>query len=198
MAESTDKLICSICLNEFKQPKLIDCQHAFCLTCLEDYVNKVSTDNCFPCPLCCHYVSVPGGGVGEFPANLDIAERPVCKMEIPPCDVCKTGVISECRCQDCQQHLSNSCKTIHDSLRGCQDHVLVNMDDAIIDPSSDESDLHFKDVCPNHYEKEVRCYCKGCSLAVCSDCFVTSHSSHIFVDLHSDEIDAQTRRELKS
>ncbi|KAK6186258.1 hypothetical protein SNE40_008328 [Patella caerulea] len=195
MAESSDKLICSICLNDFKQPKLIDCQHTFCFTCLEDYIKRVSTCNRFPCPLCRQFVKVPEGGVGEFPASTDRGEMLICINGIPPCDVCKTGVKSKFRCQDCRKHLCSSCKDTHDSFKGCRNHVVVNIDSVTVNPSSDQRS---KDRCTNHQGREARCYCKDCSIAVCSDCFVTNHSSHKFIDLKDEGIVNQFREELES
>ncbi|XP_050395457.1 E3 ubiquitin-protein ligase TRIM56-like [Patella vulgata] len=195
MSERIDKIICSICLNDFKQPKLIDCQHSFCLACLEDYISKTSTNNRFSCPLCRQYVKVPEGGVGEFPANSDIGDMLICINQIPPCDVCTTGVNAKVRCQDCQQHLCSSCKETHDSFKGCLDHVAVNVDDVTVNPCSDP---HSKDVCPNHQGREARCYCKDCSIAVCSDCFVTSHISHKFIDLQDRDNVDKFREELRS
>ncbi|XP_050403664.1 E3 ubiquitin-protein ligase TRIM56-like [Patella vulgata] len=200
-----DKSVCSICLNDFKQPKIIDCDHTFCFTCLEDYTNKVSSNNRFPCPLCRHDVHIPEGGLGEFKSNLDIdieqeLVSDICTEEIPPCDVCKTGVNSEFKCEDCEQYLCSSCRKMHDALRICHNHVLV--------PVAETLEIHRernrktipapRDVCPDHRNKDVRCYCKDCSTAVCSDCFVTNHSSHEFVDLLAKDIDIQTRDELKS
>ncbi|XP_050395456.1 E3 ubiquitin-protein ligase TRIM56-like [Patella vulgata] len=195
MAERIDKIICSICLNDFKQPKLIDCQHFFCLTCLEDYISKTSTNNRFPCPLCRQYVKVPEDGAGGFPATSDVGGMSVCINQIPPCDVCTTGVNAKVRCQDCQQKLCISCKETHDSFKGSRDHVVENIDDLTMNQSADP---HSKDVCPNHHKRKARCYCKDCSIAVCSDCFITSHSSHKFIDLKDRGIVDQFREELRS
>lgn len=41
------KLLCSICLNPFTQPKLTLCEHIFCRNCLELWLKTKST-----CPLC--------------------------------------------------------------------------------------------------------------------------------------------------
>ncbi|XP_050395469.1 E3 ubiquitin-protein ligase TRIM71-like [Patella vulgata] len=119
----------------------------------------------------------------------------ICINEIPPCDVCKTGVNSKVRCQDCQQHLCSSCKETHDSFKGCRDHVVVNMDDVTVNPISD---THFKDICSNHRGIEARCYCKDCAIAVCPDCFVTSHISHKFIDLQDRDNVDKFREELRT
>ncbi|XP_050400297.2 tripartite motif-containing protein 59 [Patella vulgata] len=128
MAEKTEKIVCSICLNDFRNPKLIDCHHTFCFTCLEDYIKKVSVNNRFSCPLCRHDVTIPTGGVSDFTSNFYI-------------------------------------RTTEDS----------------VGPVS-------KDMCSIHPRIEIKCFCKECSVAVCSDCFVSSHNGHPFSDLRDDQV----------
>ncbi|KAK6194987.1 hypothetical protein SNE40_000509 [Patella caerulea] len=200
-----NKPVCSICLNDFKQPKIIDCGHTFCLTCLEDYINKVSSNNMSHCPLCRHDFHIPECGLGEFKSNLDIdIEQELLSGintdKIPPCEVCKTGVNSEFKCEDCEQYLCSSCRKMHDALRSCHNHVIVPTAEALKDrrEGNHETTPTLRDVCPDHRNKKVRCYCKDCSIAVCADCFVTNHRSHKFVDLLAKDIDIQTREELKS
>ncbi|XP_050389428.2 tripartite motif-containing protein 45 [Patella vulgata] len=189
-----DKPLCSICLNDFQQPKIIDCQHSFCFTCLEDYTNKVSTNNQFPCPLCRNIVNIPAGGVMDFMSNVDVQQVLVIdKTEVPPCDVCKTGVNSQFRCEDCEQYMCSCCRKMHDALKVCRDHVVVYVNA----PAGDNPMSKSEDVCPNHPEKDIRCYCKDCSLSVCTDCFVIGHNGHNFLDLQDDKIKVETREKLK-
>ncbi|XP_050416638.1 uncharacterized protein LOC126830314 [Patella vulgata] len=101
MAErKEEKINCSICLNHFTKPKIIDCFHTFCESCLYDYVIRRAQYNRFPCPLCRKSIRVPNGGVKEFSTNFYIEEKPVE-------DVSKTAVCShhkleiEYYCRDC-------------------------------------------------------------------------------------------------
>ncbi|XP_050409732.1 tripartite motif-containing protein 45 [Patella vulgata] len=196
-----DKPLCSICLNVQRQPKIIDCHHSFCFSCLEDYINKVSTNNQFPCPLCRNIVNIPVGGVTQFESDLNVPQDLVssitCKTEIPPCDACKTGVNSEFRCENCEQYLCNPCRTTHDGLKVCQGHLVVGVNSEFETPRGDNPKSASKDICPNHPEKEVRCYCKDCSLSVCLECFVIGHNGHKFLDLQDEKIKVETREKLK-
>ncbi|XP_050399876.1 tripartite motif-containing protein 45-like [Patella vulgata] len=190
MAEQAGKDVCSICLNEFHQPKVIDCQHSFCLTCLEDYVNKTSTNGQFLCPLCRQEFPIPAGGVTEYdelkPNNGDNSKI------IPQCDVC-TNNLSMFNCKDCEQYLCDSCKTTHDKLKVCKDHVVVRTGD--VQHSQVSRD---KDFCSNHEVKEARCYCEDCRVAICSDCTLFSHKDHNFLDLQDVKIQSKAREDLKS
>ena len=61
---------CSICFDQFQEPKMLPCQHTFCLKCLEN-VAKLNDHNTVDCPLCRKVYKVPSrGGVGKFKSNL--------------------------------------------------------------------------------------------------------------------------------
>ena len=61
---------CSICFDQFQEPKMLPCQHTFCLKCLEN-VAKLNDRNTVDCPLCRKIYKVPArGGVNRFKSNL--------------------------------------------------------------------------------------------------------------------------------
>ena len=64
-------LECSVCYEQMMQPKMLPCQHTFCLSCLDKIANhdlkKIS------CAICRSQHNLPIGGVMEFPNNLTLA-----------------------------------------------------------------------------------------------------------------------------
>ncbi|XP_069111758.1 RING finger protein nhl-1-like [Argopecten irradians] len=78
-SEHIEQLLqCAICLDRFKQPKLLPCQHTFCETpCLENLVNFLTRS--IKCPECRAEHRVPYQGVSSFPNNLTIRNF----LEIP-------------------------------------------------------------------------------------------------------------------
>ena len=61
---------CSICFDQFQEPKMLPCQHTFCLKCLEN-VAKLNDCITVDCPLCRKIYKVPArGGVNRFKSNL--------------------------------------------------------------------------------------------------------------------------------
>ena len=62
---------CSICFDQFQEPKMLPCQHTFCLSCLGKIANqdlkKIS------CAICRSQHNLPIGGVIEYPNNLTLA-----------------------------------------------------------------------------------------------------------------------------
>jgi tripartite motif-containing protein 71 len=79
-AEHVQRLLqCSVCLDRFKQPKLLPCQHTFCLRpCLEGLVDRLT--RVVRCPECRADHIVPRGGPSSFPNNLTI----ISFLELPP------------------------------------------------------------------------------------------------------------------
>ncbi|KAK7109213.1 RING finger protein nhl-1-like [Littorina saxatilis] len=79
-AEHVQQLLrCSVCLDRFKQPKLLPCQHTFCLSpCIEGLVDRLT--RILRCPECRADHIVPRGGPSHFPNNLTI----ISFLELPP------------------------------------------------------------------------------------------------------------------
>lgn len=69
-----DFLTCSICFNNFTQPKALPCLHTYCLDCLQAYVTSCATAEKFPCPMCRQEVSIPPQGLISMFLLLFIVE----------------------------------------------------------------------------------------------------------------------------
>ena len=46
-----DYLICSICLNQYEDPRVLPCGHAFCVACLAEHIHKTARNRKFACPI---------------------------------------------------------------------------------------------------------------------------------------------------
>ncbi|XP_033645110.1 E3 ubiquitin-protein ligase TRIM71-like [Asterias rubens] len=45
-------LVCQICMDRFKEPKMLECSHSFCLECLQHLAETHTTSPTLICPLC--------------------------------------------------------------------------------------------------------------------------------------------------
>src|SRR6218665_609565 len=69
---------CSICLEVFRDPRLLPCGHTFCTLCLQRLVDHCQPPYSWPirgfaCPLCRTFVLVPAAGAQGFPTDAQMA-----------------------------------------------------------------------------------------------------------------------------
>ena len=78
MAEKTlkkveEELYCSICLDTYSDPKLLQCFHAYCRRCLVKLVVRDQQGQLIvTCPICRHDTPVPANGVAGLQPAFQI------------------------------------------------------------------------------------------------------------------------------
>ena len=50
--EVAERLTCAVCMEQFKEPKVLPCLHTYCKACLEKLVKKQGSDHIITCPEC--------------------------------------------------------------------------------------------------------------------------------------------------
>ncbi|CAF1503942.1 unnamed protein product [Adineta steineri] len=124
-------ITCPICLEIFREPLQLPCQHTFCKSCLE----RITDDRWGRCPVCRGCYRVPFAGVGSFEVNRTIvnlleslphteakpmlkAKCAFCKLEdtITVCEHCREAICRKCR----RQHYDDFCKYISTKLHETQ------------------------------------------------------------------------------
>ncbi|CAF1474333.1 unnamed protein product [Adineta ricciae] len=114
---------CPICLEIFREPLQLPCQHTFCKSCL----GRITEDRWGRCPVCRGCYRVPFAGIGSLEVNRTIVNlleslshtelRPMlqakcalCKLDdtITVCEHCREAICYKCRCE----HYDEFCKYI--------------------------------------------------------------------------------------
>jgi len=62
---------CSICTEVFIDPRVLPCQHTFCLKCLLNYGNDRQPGDRMPCPLCRKEFTIPDIGLSGIQKNFE-------------------------------------------------------------------------------------------------------------------------------
>ena len=182
------KLECSICLDNFKQPKLLPCFHIFCKSlCLERLVVQDREGKSLHCPTCRHLVHLPDNGVAGLQTDFHIDHlfeireslNKAKESQKTSCEKCKkfpaTGF-----CRDCRKFVCDKCTELHQMWEDFTDHKIVGMNEVLADATKLLPTKKQVPRCKKHSSMELKIYCESCSELICSDCTVRLHQGHNF------------------
>ncbi|RWS23042.1 RING finger protein nhl-1-like protein, partial [Leptotrombidium deliense] len=116
-------LTCAICLDRFRNPKMLPCQHTFCgEPCMEGLVDYARRQ--IKCPECRAEHRIPYQGIQTFPTNVTLMRflelhqsitgeepEPVPSM-MERCGICTEKSMVE-KCYHCEKKVCSECKEAH-------------------------------------------------------------------------------------
>ena len=131
---------CSICTEVFTDPRVLPCQHTFCLKCLTNYGNDRRPGDRVPCPLCKKVFSIPDEGLSATQKNFDMekllsarkrsageeAGRRECGIIL--CDVCSSEAASSAPRSTVFSVNRTTATRGHTTVKATSSHVLVEID----------------------------------------------------------------------
>ena len=180
------KLECSICLDNFKQPKLLPCFHIFCKSpCLERLVVQDREGKSLHCPTCRHLVRLPDNGVAGLQTDFHIDHlfeireslNKAKESQKTSCEKCKkfhaTGF-----CRDCRKFVCDKCTELHQMWEEFVGHEIVGMNEVLADATKLLPTKKQVPRCKKHSSKKLKIYCNTCSELICSDCTIGLHKDH--------------------
>ena len=169
-------LECSICTEPYQQPRVLSCQHVFCLKCLE---SLCGTNKRVHCPLC-RKTTLLNTDTRENVAGLP---KPTVIEEVGqtinslvqslsggaqslPCELCPVSNVRKIDtfCHECLQRMCNACFVKHLDISGFEEHTRTAIADLPI--------------CESHPVNFCQHYCTKCKVAVCVKCLVHNHKGH--------------------
>ena len=194
-------LLCSICLETFKDPKTLPCLHNFCQHCLQEHISRVNVSgavklNCFECPLCrrttypvnrqtkrdCwasdfltnHFiVSLTGESKNDSsPSRNSESKRK--EQTCVPCKLDGKQEVSSCFCISCYEYLCRACQKDHARFKMTRKHVVIDENEY---PNNTEILTEFPNLiqCKVHSNHEVQFQCLVHNAFICSVCTTTIH-----------------------
>ena len=186
------RLECAICLDQYKEPKLLPCFHVFCKQCHERLVQKRDGQSVLQCPNCRRTISLPLQGVSglqsDFHANhLFEIQETLAKVKEPQkiqCEKCKKSKATGF-CRDCDKFICEKCTEMHQTWEEYNTHEIATIQNVQADAASfippKKKVLH----CQKHKDKLLEIYCETCNELICNNCTIRLHQGHQY-DVASD------------
>ncbi|XP_069786670.1 protein PML-like [Narcine bancroftii] len=180
---STGGLICGVCSNLLRRPKLLPCLHSICLECLE---NVWAGKNLATCPICSAPADRDVTKIQDnaFLANLlskhQLWQRIGAGLGIC-CDLCQACGIDEpatSLCFQCDQFLCLRCYHSHQLLTEKLGHLVKLLDNLKVLSYEEFLTLVWNEkqiVCPMHTDQQISFFCKTCSTSICCNCLLLHH-----------------------
>ena len=184
------ELECSVCQEQFSEanePKILECLHTFCKTCLEAWLRQQSGVG-VSCPTCRRVTKCPSDNINSLSSNLfykqmvEIVEAYSGRGQddLPHCGSCDEQKSLKFYCCDCNSFLCEDCSNSHKKGKIFRGHHVKGIGNF---ESSDVQDYARKaNVCKEHKD-ELRLYCIKCKICICRDCALMEHKDHNFIPL---------------
>ena len=178
------QLECSLCLDNFKEPKLLPCFHVFCKSpCLEKLVAKDGQS--LQCPTCRYLVPLSAKGVSGLQSDFHIdhlfeirdAFNKAVESTDTQCGSCEDGKATG-YCRDCGDFVCDDCQAAHRQVKILKTHQIINLDEFQAQANNLIPPKKALPRCPKHSNKKLKIYCETCRELICSDCTIRLHQGH--------------------
>ncbi|CAH3038407.1 unnamed protein product [Porites lobata] len=195
-----DEVSCSVCMCTFTDPKQLPCLHSFCLHCLNGIQRTSGVHGKITCPECRRQFQISGSGnPSELPTNfrinslLDVLAIKECSTVNVKCRNCEKRSAQTLYCFQCCSFWCEECIVGHNIMRENKDHKTLALKD--FQDQDIKAVLERPAFCQKkHHEKEeLKFFCKGCKVAICSTCAMTIHEGHGKMPLQEATEERKTR-----
>ena len=183
-----DQLTCAICLDAFKDPKLLQCFHVYCKDCLQRLVvTDTQGQLSVRCPTCRQSTLLPQatGVSGLQPAfhihHLFEIQEALKKVKYPEkvkCEKCRKSRPATKFCKDCGKFICERCLEMHSDWEEFSNHEVVSMEQVQSNVKQLVPPKKVTLYCSQHQGKELELYCETCEELICLHCTVKKHKDH--------------------
>ena len=187
--DSKNDLLCAFCSSQMAvsgphSPKLLECLHSFCYSCLDDAV-KGTKVSCFICKA----TTVLTDGIEGLEDDFVILSR-LARAEVilkdPLCGNCEIKA-STSKCMDCDDDcafLCTECSVGHAKMKAFRRHKVITLAsyrENLTRESSKSGPIITTHSCKVHPNEALILFCETCDTPVCRDCILHDHRPHTYV-----------------
>ena len=180
-----DQLSCSVCLQEYTQPRVLSCLHVFCEGCLKKLPAQQAGRGTICCPNCRQVSPVPAGDVANLPSAFYIQHLFEVRDTLEKVRYPKRVQCMKCEereavrfCRDCGQYICQACLDAHRTWKELKSHEILSFDEVAVAASAMKSSKKVVMLCPKHPTEPMKIYCETCDELICRDCTVRTHREH--------------------
>ena len=180
-----DQLTCAICLDAFKDPKLLQCFHVYCKDCIQRLVVQDQQGQLsLSCPTCRQSTILPQAtGVSGLQSAFHVhhlleikdALEKVKEPQKVKCDKCKTPKLATSYCRNCGEFICATCTTVHREWDVFAKHEVLAMEQFESKVKQLDALKKVTLYCSLHQGKELELYCETCEELICLLCTVNKH-----------------------
>ncbi|XP_070560126.1 tripartite motif-containing protein 2-like [Ptychodera flava] len=171
-------LLCGICCERYKNPKILPCLHSFCEPCLGKLADEMGA---ITCPVCRRVHELTDDGVAGIQVNIflndliALFEEQKSVNTSKKCDGCEQGDVTK-HCTVCSFDFCSNCATTHGKLPTTKSHRLLRFDEYMAAKSADPASVQPPVYCNTHQDYQVEFYCDTCNRTICLKCTALDHS----------------------
>ncbi|XP_070560132.1 tripartite motif-containing protein 2-like [Ptychodera flava] len=170
-------LLCGICCERYKNPKILPCLHSFCEPCLGKLADEMGA---ITCPVCRRVHELTDNGVAGIQVNIflndliALFEEQKSVNTSKKCDGCEQGDVTK-HCTVCSFDFCSICATTHGKLPATKSHRLLCFDEYMAAKSTDPASVQPPIYCNTHQDYQVKFYCDTCNGTICPMCTALDH-----------------------
>ena len=183
-----DQLECSICLDSFTDPKLLQCFHVFCKDCLEPLVLRDQHGLSLRCPNCRRSTLLPANGVSGLQPAFHVHHLFEIRDALQKVKQGQEGQKTLCEkcnkrdvngfCRDCGDFVCEVCIEVHQTWKEYSTHKVISLEQLKSDATEMVTPTKKTLYCSKHPENKLDLFCETDQELICRDCIVKTHRDH--------------------
>ncbi|XP_006824167.1 tripartite motif-containing protein 2-like [Saccoglossus kowalevskii] len=193
-----DFLSCSICLEIYKNPKVLPCLHTYCQQCLVTF--KVKSGGVLKCATCRIQCDSP---IEELKSNFFLTslldtfqrQRQLSTDHPPVCETCQRD--SNSQCVDCPLFAVMYVLLSMTAFQPLRSHEVLQLTSTEEIQSRGHLKVQSKVFCSVHKESQLKFYCDTCQVPVCVECTIVEHRVPEHVHRNLQEVADEYKTQLK-